>query len=493
MQERTVDGTSGALAGTSYKPTSDINRDRVHGVSSDTVLYSDVDDGTTVGASNGDTSYVRALAGVGSGSFTVGYSGVPAGTVTSAQVVYTATRGTATTGTVQALLFDGATQIAAGRVNAVNGWTAYSDTFTGLNVLNGNNLRTKLILTNQSGSGAARLGEVYLTVATGSISPDGGTPCVPTTCAAQGKNCDTLPDGCGGTLSCGNCTAPDTCGGGGTANVCGKSGGTPDAGTPPGGSTITIGAAGDINGSNAMSTSDIMFSAPTVYGAVLTLGDNSYSSSYSVFNSSWGRMKAKLYPSTGNHDYSYTSSYDAAMAGAAGGGSGGHRYYSANIGDWHIISVDSSSDLSAGGTQLTWLKNDLAANAGKKCTLAFWHHPRWSSGATHGSQSQMAAVWDILYAANVDVVLNGHDHEYERFSPQTPTQASDPVRGITEYVVGTGGAGFYSLGTLQANSRFFQSNQHGILKLTLKPTGWDSVFVPVNGGTPFDPSSGVCH
>ncbi|MBK7865287.1 MAG: hypothetical protein IPJ65_43145 [Archangiaceae bacterium] len=102
-------------------------------------------------------------------------------------------------------------------------------------------------------------------------------------------------------------------------------------------------------------------------------------------------------------------------------------------------------------------------------------------------------MWDALYAANADVVLGGHDHNYERFGPQTPDQQADAARGITEYVVGTGGAGFYALGTTQPNSKFFQANTHGILKMTLKPTGWDSVFVPVNGGATMDSASGVCH
>jgi hypothetical protein len=280
-------------------------------------------------------------------------------------------------------------------------------------------------------------------------------------------------------------------GGGSGGSGGGGTGGSGGGGTV--GTTVTIGAAGDIDGTAGVQNSDIMFFAPNDYQAVLTLGDNSYQSDYASFNSGWGRLKSKMYMATGNHDYSYLGSYNSALQGAAGGMSNGNYYYSFNLGDWHLIAIDSSADMSANSPQVNWLKADLAANAGKKCTLAFWHHPRWSSGSGHGNQNQASAVWDALYAANADLVLGGHDHTYERFGPQNPSQQSDPTRGITEFVVGTGGAGFYGLGSQQPNSQFFQSNTHGILKLTLKPDGWDSVFVASNFGGTMDPSSGLCH
>ncbi|MBX7102122.1 MAG: metallophosphoesterase [Myxococcaceae bacterium] len=255
-------------------------------------------------------------------------------------------------------------------------------------------------------------------------------------------------------------------------------------------------AVGDIDGTAGVNASNIVFNAPNEYQAVLTLGDNSYQSNYTSFTSGWGRLKTKMYASTGNHDYSYLSSYDTAVSGAAGGKTaGGKYYYSFNLGEWHLIALDSSaSDFNtANGTQITWLKADLAANT-KKCVLAYWHHPRWSSSSNHGNQTQATAAWAALYAGGADVVLGGHDHDYERFGPQDPQQNADTVKGITEYVVGTGGASFYGISsTLQPNSKFTQNTKNGILKLTLKPNGWDSVFVPNGGAATLDAASGTCH
>ena len=116
-----------------------------------------------------------------------------------------------------------------------------------------------------------------------------------------------------------------------------------------------------------------------------------------------------------------------------------------------------------------WLRRDLAAHP-TACTLAYWHHPRFSSG-THGSDDSTAPFWDDLYAAGADVVLNGHDHDYERFAPQTPTGAADPARGIREFVVGTGGESHYSVQrTLQPNSEVRNADTFGVLQLTLHPT-----------------------
>jgi hypothetical protein len=130
---------------------------------------------------------------------------------------------------------------------------------------------------------------------------------------------------------------------------------------------------------------------------------------------------------------------------------------------------------------VTWLKNDLAANP-RTCTLAYFHHPVFSSGPLSGGvNSKMKPSWEVLYAVKADVVLNGHLHNYERFAPQKPSGAADP-EGIREFVVGTGG---YSLNTFKnklQNSQVRNSSNYGVLKLTLHPTSYDWQFVTAPGG-----------
>ena len=126
------------------------------------------------------------------------------------------------------------------------------------------------------------------------------------------------------------------------------------------------------------------------------------------------------------------------------------------------------------------------------CTLAYWHHPRFSGGE-HGNEPQYDAFWRDLYAARADVVLNGHDHDYERFAPQDPAGAADPAGGIREFVVGTGGKNHYKFITVAANSQARNESTFGILSLTLRPTGYDWRFVPEPGKTFTDSGSATCH
>jgi hypothetical protein len=125
--------------------------------------------------------------------------------------------------------------------------------------------------------------------------------------------------------------------------------------------------------------------------------------------------------------------------------------------------------------------------------LAYFHHPLFSSGAEHGNAPRMKPVWDALYAANADVVLSGHEHNYERFAPQSPSGEADPERGIREFVVGTGGGSHYPFGTIQPNSQVRNSETYGVLKLTLHPRSYEWEFVPVAGETFTDSGSTSCH
>ncbi len=223
---------------------------------------------------------------------------------------------------------------------------------------------------------------------------------------------------------------------------------------------------------------------------VLVLGDNAYPNGsvadYATFyDPNWGAFKSKTSPSPGNHEYQ-----TAGAAGYFAYFTGVQPYYSFDLGTWHLVSLNSEIPVGAGSAQETWLKADLAANAGK-CILAYWHQPRWSSSSTHGSNATYGQLWQDLHNASADIVLNGHVHNYERFARQNPAgmAAGD---GIREFVVGTGGRSFYGFNAPIANSEVRNANTHGVLKLTLHPLSYDWQFVPVAGSTFTDSGSASC-
>jgi len=233
----------------------------------------------------------------------------------------------------------------------------------------------------------------------------------------------------------------------------------------------------------------------TLPGTVFTTGDNAYLSGTvqqftDCYGPSWGRHTSRTRPAPGNHDYLTAGAagyfgYFGAAAGPAGLG-----YYSYDIGAWHLVSLNSEIAVGPGSVQLTWLQADLAAHP-QRCILAYWHRPRFSSGANHGNSPAMQPLWDALQAAGADVVLAGHDHIYERFAPQEPTGAADPS-GIREFVVGTGGGTLYAFSTPQPNSEVRYSATFGVLQLRLRPTAYDWKFVAVDGTVP-DAGSAICH
>ncbi len=242
--------------------------------------------------------------------------------------------------------------------------------------------------------------------------------------------------------------------------------------------------------------------------AVLPLGDNQYyCGSLAAFNASydlsWGARKAITRPAVGNHEYLTQggTGCDATNGGAAGhfayfganAGSAGAGWYSFDVGAWHLIALNSNcgdaGGCSANSPQGKWLAADLAAHR-TACTLAYWHIPLFSSGGRAASNSK--AFWDQLYAAGADVILTGHDHTYERFARQTPSGVADPVAGIREFVVGTGGANHTSFSTTVANSEVRNSTTYGVLRLTLHATSYDWQFVPESGASFSDSGSEAC-
>ena len=231
-------------------------------------------------------------------------------------------------------------------------------------------------------------------------------------------------------------------------------------------------------------------------GAVLTLGDSTYPIGLPIefdncYEPTWGRFKDRTYPSPGNHDY-YTPQaigYFGYFRDAAGPA---HRgYYSFELGDWHISSLNSTLKPEEHQAQLAWLKTDLKQH-NTHCTLAYWHHPVYSSGG-HGNNAQMEDAWKILVAAGADLVLASHDHDYERFAPQDGNGQRDDRRGIRQFVVGTGGARLTPFRFPRANSEASNNSTYGVLKLSLKERGYEWEFVSVNEGGFSDRGAALCH
>ncbi len=259
-------------------------------------------------------------------------------------------------------------------------------------------------------------------------------------------------------------------------------------------------AAGDI--ASCSSTGDEATAAllDTMAGSVITLGDNVYDSGTagefaSCYDPTWGRQVARTRPAAGNHDYATANAagYFGYFGAAAGDPAKG--YYSYDLGAWHIVVINSNctniGGCQQGSQQETWLRADLAANPAE-CVLAYWHHPLFSSGL-HGANSVMRPIWQALYDYGADLVLNGHDHNYERFAPQTPDGGADAAAGIREFVVGTGGRSSYQVAPSGTNSEARNGDTFGVLSLTLHPSGYDWQFVPQAGKTFTDSGAGSCH
>lgn len=270
------------------------------------------------------------------------------------------------------------------------------------------------------------------------------------------------------------------------------------------------GGLGTSSSCHQMKVSDLLVNAGLT--AVLPLGDNQYyCGGYEAFlksyDPSWGRVKGITFPAVGNHEYITASAADRTGCDATNAGAAGHfkyfgsaagdpdkGYYSYDVGTWHMIVLNSSCS-KAGGCSATspqgkWLRADLAAHD-NFCTMAYWHQPLFSSGGR--ASSTYKTFWDALYAADADLVLAGHDHTYERFAPQTPDGKKDLTRGIREFVVGTGGANHTSIVSVWPNSEVRNTDTYGVLKLTLRPTGYDWKFVPIAGKTFTDSGSTDCH
>jgi acid phosphatase type 7 len=259
---------------------------------------------------------------------------------------------------------------------------------------------------------------------------------------------------------------------------------------------------------NAMATGNLIRALIGTYSGakVFTAGDNAYNSGTvaqfrDCYEPAWGSFNDRTAPAPGNHDYrtadalpyfDYFDHYRSDPAAKARG------YYSFDLKDWHIVSLNSNVPMNGGSPQVAWLDNDLRTTT-KRCTLAVWHHPLFSNGDEHGGQSgdpgrRTGDLWKTLENHHADVIVNGHDHDYERFAPQDHSGTPSPG-GIRQFVVGTGGADLRAFLSPPAwpNSEH-QELRHGVLVLTLGPNSYKWAFLGTDGKA-LDHSSGAveCH
>jgi hypothetical protein len=235
------------------------------------------------------------------------------------------------------------------------------------------------------------------------------------------------------------------------------------------------------------------------YRAVLALGDLQYEDAshaqfLASYDRSWGRVKGITRPVPGNHEYRTpgAAGYFEYFGEAAGDPAEG--FYSYDLGSWHVVALNSNcaaiGGCQEGSPQERWLRADLAATPAR-CTLAYWHHPRYSSGF-HGSDRAYRPFWQTLYDANADVVLVAHDHDYERFAPQDANGRRDLRRGIPQFVVGTGGRSLRTFPRIEPNSEARDAASFGVLELTLGSEVFAWRFRPAVG-TFTDSGSARCH
>lgn len=301
----------------------------------------------------------------------------------------------------------------------------------------------------------------------------------------------------------GGCSRPTT-----SAAAVQAAAGKASAGTenPPGAQTYVLAGAGDIAGcknlDGARATAKLLEQIP---GTVFAAGDLAYeygtpSEFQNCYGATWGAFKDRTKPVLGNHEYGGDDTasgyfqYWGAQAGPAGKG-----YYSFDLGSWHIVALNTNCNewplggCGKGSPEETWLEKDLAEHP-DSCVLAFGHHALFSSGVfkSHAVHPELRQFWRDLYAVHAALVLAGHEHSYERFAPQDPDGHADPVNGIREIVVGTGGKSHDPLGLATANSEVRDSGTYGVLKFVLSPGSYTWEFIPEEGKAFTDSGTGFC-
>ncbi|MEP6990881.1 MAG: metallophosphoesterase [bacterium] len=256
---------------------------------------------------------------------------------------------------------------------------------------------------------------------------------------------------------------------------------------------VGAGDVADCRTDGAPRTARLLDSVP---GTIFIAGDVAYRSRRdphplrTCFDPAWGRHLARIRPAPGNHEYtdgdaSEYFEYFGDRAGAAPGG-----YYSYDLGRWHVIALNTNITIDAGSPEVAWLRSDLAAHLGR-CTVAYMHHPRYSSGP-HSGHALVRPIWDVLVRYGVSIAIAGHDHLYERFTPMDAAGTADSA-GVRQFVVGTGGARRYAVGALQPGSEAQSSDTFGLLELTLLPDRYRWTFLPADAGAFRDAGESPCH
>ncbi len=262
---------------------------------------------------------------------------------------------------------------------------------------------------------------------------------------------------------------------------------------------VTLVGAGDIADCETPwdeATADLL---DTIEGTVFTLGDNVYEDGteqeYSdCYHPSWGRHRDRTYPAVGNHEYHTPGAVPHFAYFGARAGDPDKGYYSYETGAWKVIVLNSNAArvaVDAGSAQEQWLRAELAASD-HKCTLAYWHHPRFSSGV-YGDDDRFDAFWQALYEYQVELVLVGHEHHYERMARLDPAGDLDPENGIRQIIAGTGGRYLRPTGVARPGSEVRDSGTHGVLRLTLRHDSYEWTFLPIAGQAFSDEGSNVCR
>jgi acid phosphatase type 7 len=264
--------------------------------------------------------------------------------------------------------------------------------------------------------------------------------------------------------------------------------------TGPTPATTVLLAAGDIGMCGSVPAIETGAMLDSLEGVIIGVGDYAYEHGTArdfanCYDPVWGRHKARTRPAPGNHEYESAGAqpyfdYFGAQAGPMGLG-----YYSFRSGDWFVLSLNSNIPVGGNTLQTQWIRDQLAANT-TRCTLAYFHHPLYSSGP-NGDNAGVAGLWQLLYDNGVDVVVNAHEHMYERYARMSPDGQRNDTRGMRQFIAGTGGAGLYTVRVAHAQSQR-QIIAHGILKLTLAAQGYNWEFLQV-GGARTDVGSDVCH
>jgi hypothetical protein len=235
-------------------------------------------------------------------------------------------------------------------------------------------------------------------------------------------------------------------------------------------------------------------------GLIAALGDTVYQTgsdqNYAeCYAPTWGRHKDRTRPAVGNHEYQTEGAAGYFNYFGAAAGERGKGWYSYDYGAWHVVVLNSNCEdevsCQAESEQAQWLRADLAAHPAR-CTLAYWHHARFTS-FEFKMDGRSAVFWQILYAAGADLVLNGHDHAFERYAPQTPDGALDPARGIRQITVWTGGRSLYPVENLWPNVEVRHNSTYGVLKLTLHAAAYEWEFIGAEGPPFADSGRTDCH